>query len=63
MPVYLFAGRIECEKSALSAMGFKGSFSINEIEPDKEKCMQNTSILLSEIGAKFAKDVLLWTPK
>ena len=61
--VYLFAGRIECEKSALSAMGFKGSFSLNEVEPDKEKCMQNASILLSEIGAKFAKDVLLRTPK
>ena len=63
VPVYLFAGRIECEKSALSAMGFKGSFSINEVEPDKEKGMQNASILLSEIGAKFAKDVLLRTPK
>lgn len=63
VPVYLFAGRIESEKSELSAMGFKGSFSLNEIELDKEKCMQNASILLSEIGAAFAKDVLLRTPK
>ena len=63
VPVYLFAGRIECKKSELSAMGFKGSFSLNEVEPDQEKCMQNASILLSEIGAAFAKDVLLRTPK
>lgn len=63
VPVYLFAGRIACEKSELSAMGFKGSFSLNEVEPENEKCMQNASILLSEIGAKFAEDVLLRTPK
>lgn len=58
IPVVAMAGRIALPLETLKQHGFSAGYGLTDIEPDIERCMTDTAVLLEKLATKVAADWL-----
>ncbi|HEX8509807.1 MAG TPA: glycerate kinase [Propionibacteriaceae bacterium] len=61
-PVVAVAGRTTLSAAVLRAAGFAGAYTLQELEPDLERCMADAGVLVEQLGQRIAQDWLLPPP-